>query len=324
MNIMEQQMISAKATLEEELILAKWHEWTEPQQSFKVLFECLERTHKRVRSACWGDRMRLAACDALFREAQAGVLLAQESLAAVRATVHMEAEEAQTPPAAESGTDWVQIILLAISAVLALISFVKTVLITNIILGVLAVLCILMALLREGRNIQWNAFLLKLLSPLVKRLHCQWLAKPFTVLAQEKPAAKQFVAAAPNAATSVSIEIKHDQLKDVCMRQMDVIDSNLMLFKVQAVTKDDDGTLLSLVRTMIQEKYVNDDAYPEAVAVELQQYLDDNGLTLLDYAPEHAQHFQTQPMDETFTIFPAILDKNGHRIEYGMAGVQEN
>lgn len=108
------------------------------------------------------------------------------------------------------------------------------------------------------------------------------------------------------------------------MRQMDVIDSNLMLFKVQAVTKDDDGTLLSLVRTMIQEKYVNDDAYPEAVAVELQQYLDDNGLTLLDYAPEHAQHFQTQPMDETFTIFPAILDKNGHRIEYGMAGVQEN
>lgn len=323
---MEQKIISAKAAFDDELTLSKWHHIKDPQQSIKVLVECLERTHKRVRSACWGDRMRLAACDALFREAQAGVMLTQEALHSIGATVSTApvAVEAPEPKQAESA-DWIQLTLLTLSSVFALISFVKSEYLTNILLGVAAVLCILMALLREGRSIHWEgplAHIAKWLSrfALWKRLGemCKRL------LPAKKPLPSPAVRTAPPKQTvQVSVHLDAEKIKAACLHQMEVIDSNLMLFSEPSSAQDTKGSLLSLVRTMIQEQYVTPNAYPGAVSDELQRYLQDNGLILVDYSPEQAHLFQTQPMDETFTIFPAILDRDGRLMEYGMAGVQE-
>ena len=51
-------------------------------------------------------------------------------------------------------------------------------------------------------------------------------------------------------------------LEEECLRQMDVIDSNLGLFHDPAQQKDDNGSLLPLVRMILQEKYACEGTFP--------------------------------------------------------------
>ena len=62
--------------------------------------------------------------------------------------------------------------------------------------------------------------------------------------------------------------------------------------------------------------------FMETSVEDWKRYLDINGIQLMDYSEDTAHLFQTQPMDETFTIFPAVI-KDGNLEEYGRAGVKE-
>lgn len=339
---MSQMILSAKKTLDEELSLAQWASIQDPKKSLPVLYDCVDRTHKRVRSACWGDKVRLNACDALFKQAQAGISLAQDALDTINATVNLPHQ-----PPARDGADWPQIILLILSAVLGLICFVRSAFIINILLGVAAVLCMLLALLRECRKILWQGMAINLLTKAARLLRWKWLGRQIEKLIR-KCGETEAAAAVPQLTATVTVTMNTQDVYAACMDQMEIIDSNLPLFTTPDVSSDEKGALLSLVYTMIQEQYASEGIYPEHMPAEvldylktnalqyvraemypatvttaLQKYLQENNLTLVDYSPEHEQLFQTQTMDETFTIMPAIL-KNGHLLEYGAAGVQEN
>lgn len=310
--MMQNYFPNACTILSGELKAARWHNLTDPEKIFDVLDSCMDSTYKQVRSACWGDKVRTMACDVLFREAQVSIDLARSSLDAMTVTV----SPAPQASVREKKTDWVQPILLLLGAVLVLLGSVGFNMIRTL-LGVLAAMCILSALMREMQKLMQNGAGMKLVRMAAKLLKkeklLQWAEKLFPAH-DPKPQTNQ---------TALSIELDAAELEAACLQQMNVIDSNLALFFNPVQQKDDGGNLLPLARTILQEKYASPDALPESIEMEVEQYLRANDLRAIEYDPQHAAMFQTQPMDETFTIFPAIVDGNGCLIEYGVAGVQE-
>lgn len=303
---------NARTILSEELKLAHWHDLTDPQKIFEVLDSCMDRTYKQVRSACWGNKVRTIACDVLFKEAQTSVALARSSMEALTVSRVSATEK----DGRENSPDWIQPILLLLGTVLVMVSSIHGLNIFRILLGVLAALCILVALLREIQRLLSGGIGVKILNIATKLLKKSKLLKLIQKGVDLKP--KQ------SAAVKFVLDMNAAALEEECLRQMDVIDSNLGLFHDPVQQKDDTGTLLPLVRTILQEKYACEDAFPESVEAELAQYLHANDLHAVDYDEQHASFFQTQPMDETFTIFPAIVDGKGCVIEHGIAGVRED
>lgn len=300
---------NARAILSEELEYAHWYDLTEPQKIFDTLEACMDCTYKKVRSACWGDHTRTIACDVLFKEAQISVALARTSMEAMCLARNPEIEKK------EKATDWIQPVLLIAAAVLVLIGCIHGLNLLQIFLGAMGALCVLAALMREIRRLMRSSGMAETLLHLAQKLFkkkkwLKWLEKH---AASKQPAEEKY-----------TLTMNAVALKDDCLRQMDVIDSNLCLFHDAVQPKDDDGTLMPLVRSLLQEKYASVEPFPESLDVELTQYLHDKDLHPVEYDEQHAYLFQTQPMDETFTIFPAILDGEGCMIEPGVAGVKED
>lgn len=303
-------MPSAHVILAEELKLAGFHNLTEPRAICDAMEACIERTYKQVRSACWGNRMRTIACDVLFREAQ-------QSAAALRAA--LEGVTVNLPAPENCGArkaDWLQPVLLLAGAALGLLGSVRSFNVISILLGVGAALCILAALLRELQRAFADGAGIKLARIIARRLKLSKL-----LAFAEKHAAAQH--ASPAEAAQPSLALDAAALGTSLLQQMDVIDENLGLFRDEAQPADQSGALLPLMRAILQERCADPQSIPEPIAVELEQYMRANGLRAVEYDAAHASLFQTQPMDETFTIFPAILDGKGNIIEHGIAGVQE-
>jgi len=300
---------SAREILSEELKSAGWHEQTEPSKLFDTLDACMERTYEQVRSACWGNKMRTMVCDVLFREAQTSVDLARASVES------LSISRVSTQGKRENRPDWIQPTLLLLGAVLGLLGSIHGINFLRIFLGILGAMCVLGALIREFQRLLHSGIALKLLQAMAKLLKkAKWL-KLLLKRIDAKPRQE--------AQSEMMVEMNAEALEEICLRQMDVIDSNLGLFHDPAQQKDQGGMLLPLAQILLQEKYARGDVFPEAVEAELMQYLRANSLRIVDYDAQHASFFQTQPMEETFTIYPAILDGEGRVVEYGVAGVRE-
>lgn len=303
---------NARDILYEELKRARWHDLTDPQKIFEALDSCMDRTYQQVRGACWGNRVRTIACDVLFKEARTGVALARASMEALTVSRVSAAEGA----GGEKAQDWVQPILLLLGAALALASGLYGLNIFRTLLGVLAALCILAALMRELHRLMRGGIAAKLLYRAAGLFgKTKWL----------KPIRKD-IDMTPKRADKAEfvLELNTAALEKACLEQMEVIDANLELFRDPAAQQDDRGTLLPLARTLLQAKYARGAAFPKSVEAELARHLHDNDLHLLEYDKQHASLFQTQPMDETFTIFPAVVDGKGRVVEQGIAGVCED
>ncbi len=319
-------MPKAQDVLRAELAKSGVHKLEDPAQVADALNACLEAAYQQLRSACAGDQTRTRACDTLFREAKEGLNLARAAAAAVQAEVD---ETASLPETAEEQVDWIQPLLLLAAALLALAGSVRGLNVLSVLnllnllptlMGLLAVLCILAALMREAAWMFGSGKLAALLLRLAKKKRkLQWLAKAAGLI--KKAPAKG--PAAPAVKMAVTKTIDPAALTEALMKQMAVIDSNLPLFSDPVQQADAGQELLPMVRAMLQEKYAARCTYPEAVEVQLQQYLAANGLICVEYAEEQAHLFQTQPMAETFTIYPAIIDREGRIVEQGFAGVKE-
>ena len=298
---------NARTILAEELKHAQWQDLTDPQRIFEVLDSCMDRTYKQIRSACWGNKVRTIACDVLFKEAQMSVVFARSSMEALTVS---ETEKAGR----ENSLDWIQPLLLLLGTALVLASSVHVLNIFRIITGVLASLCVGIALLREIQRLLSSdicAKILNMAARLFKKSKLLKLIQKNVDLKLKQSTEVKFV-----------LDMNAAALEEECLRQMDVIDSNLGLFHDPAQQKDDNGSLLPLVRMILQEKYACEGTFPESVEAELERYLYANDLHAIDYDEQHASFFQTQPMDETFTIFPALLNGKGYVIERGIAGVR--
>lgn len=302
----------ARVLLEESLAQEKWEKLTEPKAILRVLDGCVEETHMGVRSACYGNHVRTMACDALFKEAKAGIALscrAQEALCVSSAAP-------AAVPAQEEKVDFVQLILLLVGAVLALWGCVGGLNILKTIVGLVGAVCIIGALLREAQRCLTGKCILKVVGFAAKLFRKEKWLKAVEKWAG-KPAAKQNV---PQEAP-LYFRLDAAELKEACLHQMDIIDANLPLFDDPEKPQGDDGSLAALAELLLQEKY--DGGISEELAEMLDQYMRARKLQVVEYSPEHAKLFHTQPMDETFTISPAILDENGKIISYGVAGVRE-
>jgi len=308
------QFPKAKDILDKELRLSGWHSLTNPTDIFDTLEICVNNTYKHIRSACWGDNVRTMACDALFKEAQAGIRAARKGIESVSFSAVNNTEKAP----AKSKTDWFQPVLLVISAILVLWCCIRSRKLLSIAIGVFAVIVIISALMREIQRFIQSGGPMKIVRFLASMFRLEKL------LARAENALSKMAEADPKpeaAPMRTKMDIMH--LEKECMKQMDIIDSNLVLFNDPVVVSSDEAALSSLVRILIQEKYTGSDSLPDSVKTVLAQHLQAHGLKVVEYSAESAHLFQTQPMDETFTIFPAILDKDGSVIEYGLAGVCE-
>lgn len=134
---------NARLILSEELKSAHWHVLTDPQKVFDMLDSCIDRTYKRMRSACWGDKIRTVVCDVMFKEVQASVALARSSMEALSVLHAFDTEKK------EKETDWLQPILLLAAAALVLIGGVYGINLLRVLLSTLGALCVLLAFMRE-------------------------------------------------------------------------------------------------------------------------------------------------------------------------------
>lgn len=299
-------ILQAKEIFQKELKQQNSPALLTPQQCADVLDACLERTYKQVRNGCLGDTVRINACDTLFKEARESVNLLSASLnAAVVPSVTQQAAPA---------TDVIQLALLMAGALLAVLSC-GSVKIFSVLLGAAAAVCVIAALLREARRQALDGALIgmacKALRKFKRKKAAEELekryAKPAQTVLQSAPA----------------LQLKVADLAAACIRQMKIIDENLGLFSSEGQAKDQNHTLLPLVRTLLAEQYADRKAVPASVQKETEQYLRANGLRTVDYDSAHGHLFVIQSMDETFTMYPAILDEKGKLLERGMAGVKE-
>lgn len=302
----ERKIPKAKEIFQKELRQEHSQALLTPQQCADVLDACLERTYKQVRSNCLGDTVRIMACDTLFKEARESVSLLSTSLN----TVVVPSVTQQAAPA----TDVIQLALLLAGALLAVLSC-GGVKIFSVLLGSAAAVCVIAALLREARKQALEGAFIGIACKVLRKFKCKTkadelekrYARPVQSMSQCAPA----------------LQLKTQNLEAACIRQMEIIDENLGLFSSENQAKDQDYTLLPLVRTLLAEQYADRKAVPASVQKETEQYLRANGLRTVDYDSAHGHLFDIQPMDETFTMFPAILDEKGQLLERGMAGVKE-
>lgn len=314
---------SARDILLKELETANWRQIDTPQKVLHTVHNCMENVRIQMVSACWGNKARTDACNTLFREAQAGVALAIDSIAAVRAEQLEDISfPMQTEKSASSSKDYVQFVLLVAGAICIMLGGSFSLSIRKMIFGAMGSLFVIVALMREARrtlDIDTIRFLLK---KVIRNKRMQKFADDIAVDHLNDSATDLSHKAVRT--LKVRAFIDHDSIEAACIEQMEIIDANLLLFTDDSQKVDDDGRMWPLVRILLQEKYAADHTLPPTVEAEMNRYIRNNDLTLLEYTAENAGHFQTQQMDETFTIFPAVLDKNGRIVEYGVAGVKED
>lgn len=302
----------ARTLLAEALKQEKWYGLTDPKMVLSVLDSCVEKTHKSVRGACWGNHVRTMACDALFREAKAGIAMNRRYQEILCVSEPVSAANA----AANEKADFVQPILLLVGAVFALWGSIGGMNIIKTLIGIAGGVCIIGALLREMQRCIADKFVMGLIRFGAKLFRKEkWLQRAEKWI--NKSAAKQET---PRSAPP-RFRLDPAVLEEVCLRQMDIIDENLAFFNDPEEVGNDDEALMPLAELLLQEKY--DGGISMELAEMLDQYLRARKLQVLEYDAEHAGLFHTQPMDETFTISPAILDENGKIISYGVAGVRE-
>ncbi len=296
----------AKKIFQEELKQENSQALLTPKQCADMLDACLECTYKQVRSGCLGDTVRMMACDTLFKEARESVSLLSTSLNAVI----VPSVTQQAAPA----MDVIQLVLLFAGALLAVLSC-GSVKIFSVLLSAAAAVCVIAALLREARRQALEGALIGITCKLLRKLKCRKGAAALE---------KRYAKPAPSVPQSAPVlQVRAEELEAACIRQMEIIDQNLGLFSSASQAKDQDRALLPLVCTLLQEQYADRDALPATVQKATEQYLRANGLRTVDYDSSHSHLFDIQPMDETFTMFPAILDEKGQLLERGMAGVKE-
>lgn len=307
-----------------------WMNETNPNLLFGGVRKAMENTRRIVANQCYGNQTRIDACNALFREAQAGVDLALQTLTSTQLTCVQPQQPVQQPAqqetegvTSEKMAPWLQLALVVGGFACCFLTSRKDLLL------VLAILLLGVASVLQAKHLLETVDIpgiLKFVAKIIPNKHVRkWVGNAIAKNASKKKAkAANTPAPAQTAAPTGQIQQQLDvqAIENACLAQLKLIEANLPIFLPPVVQKDDSEELWSLVRTMLQQRYADHVVYPQDVEEEIQRYLDINGIQLMDYSEDTAHLFQTQPMDETFTIFPAVI-KDGNLEEYGRAGVKE-
>ncbi len=297
----------------EESAANRWKEASGTEQQLDGMCDALENARKVVASRCYGDQTCIDASNALFQQVRAGLDTTRKALATLTLTrqASQEAQQKQSP--------WVLPALLAGAAVCCILSvsfrlgFLKSFM--AVLAAVLVAFALLKALLDIWHLVDLPALVRKVAGIIpVKKLR-KWVEKWAGTL--PGPAAVEKPGTAAMALDTAAME-------DSLTAQLMLIEQNLPMFTEQPQTVVHPGgdELWPLVRTMLQTKYTAGAVFPERVEEELESFLAGNGMSLVEYSAENAQLFTTQTMDETFTIFPAVL-KDGKVLERGRAAVAQ-
>ena len=289
-----------------------WQQESEPEKMLLGAREAMENTRVLAASSCFGNQPRIDASNAMFQVAKAGVEQTLQTVESMQLTAPQTAGGSD-----ESKPDWVQAALLLGAFLCCAFAFTAKLGILRSLLTILAAVMAGTALVREaGRLIRLLDLsgAVKLFAKTIrwKKLRT-WLEKQADGLRKKQQ---------PAAALPPQVRLDADAVGNACLAQMQLIGENLPLFNEveQNVIQPGGEELWPLVRTMVQRKYSEKAVYPEIVEDELNTFLAENKIQLVDYSPENAHFFTTQTMDETFTIFPAIL-RDGRMMEHGRAGV---
>lgn len=335
-----QAMQSAQDLFTAQLSHTAWQDAATGPQMLEALSAALAATHQQVRSQYPGDLVKLNACDALFRQARAGLAVTAAALAEPEqsAEAPVTADRPALPAKGKHAPNVlhaaVLAAMLALFVLLALLLRYTTAygtvelpayLFANALLALLLLMIGWELLFRIGRlrAVLDEEGMGGLVTRLGKALRLQWLAKlGASMSSRYRSSLAQWQFGAPVQVIEKPAVPQRDKLLQSCLELLRIIDSNLPLFAApqQAVQKADYSPLL---RALIQESYSNRGHMSAELLAMLNDQLRSNGWTLLDYAPEHEHLFTTQPMSETFTIFPAIMDEQQQLIETGFACVKE-
>lgn len=287
-----------------------WKELSGTEEQLTGAADALENTRKVVASRCYGDQTRIDASNAMFQQAKAGVDTARRTLFAAKLA---------QPKAPGQQSPWLTVALLAgtvvfsIFAVSVKLGFLKSFM--AVVAALLAGAALVMEVLRLWSTADLPGMLKKLVSFVPARKLRKWLEKSLENR-QKKAAEPETEQPAPEVVLDAPL------LEECLQSQLALIEQNLPTFTEQPQTVVHPGgdELWPLVRTMLQSRYTAGAAFPERVEDELENFLTGNGITLVDYSKENAHLFTTQQMDETFTIFPALI-KDGKVLERGRAAV---
>lgn len=333
------QQTDFKTIFAEESERSGWKKQREPQALLRALGETMENTRVRAAGACFGSQLRTDACNALFRAAGVGI----ETAAAAALGVRVEQDAVKTPEKTpevtlvvkeEKPADYLQPALLAAGFIACALTMNITLKKPLTLLSPIAALLLGVALVREVMEMKQSGALAGLVRIVLGK---GLIARKVIAVLQlepekEKPqpaakdAAKAEAKAAGETAQSARPVMDEKQIEKIdalCMKQMDLIAQNLPQEQQAPAQPDEERVLWPLVRTMLQKKYAEEMAFPADVEDELARYFRANGLSVYAYSEEHAALFKTQPMDETFTIFPAVVGQDGRIVEYGQACVKE-
>lgn len=306
-----------------------WRKETDPGKLFGGVRQAMENTRRIAANQCYGNQTRIDACNALFREAQAGVDLALQTLTSTQLTYVQPQQPVQQPAQQETEGDtsektapWLQLALLVGGFACCFLTTRKDLLL------VLAILLLGVATVLQAKHLLETVDIpgiLKFVAKIIPNKHVRkWVGNAIAKNESKKKNTKAAnIPATPSApAGQIQQQLDVQAIENACLAQLTLIEQNLPVFLPPVVQKDDSEELWSLVRTMLQQRYVDHAVYPQDVEEEIERYLDTNGIQLVDYSEDTAHLFQTQPMDETFTMFPAVV-KDGNLAEYGRAGVKE-
>lgn len=287
---------------------------TDPEKLFGGVREAMEQTRAKVSSQCFGNKNRIDACNALFREAQTGVELAKETLILTTFTQEVPGKPEGAEPQDVKKPEYLSLALLLAGFCCCFFALKFQLLLP------VALLAIGVALVLEGKKLLENmdfSSAVKLAMKLIpnKKLR-KWAEKVAAGTPQEENAKE------PAPTGEIRMTMDADAILKACLSQLAVIEQNLPIFQPPVIQKDQNEELWSLVRTLLQEKYAAHTVFPPAVENELEMYLEANEVELIDYSEDTAHLFHTQAMNETFTMFPAVI-RSGQLEEYGLAGVKE-
>ena len=328
----------------EESARSGWKDQTEPKALFVKLGETIENTRVRAAGLCFGSQLRTDVCNALFRCAAAG---AETAAAAALGVAVIPGKDRKQPAGKQKDkdqdekkttADFLQPALLGAGFVLSALTISVSLKRPLSLLSPFAALVLGVAFVREVQKMRAAGELAQLARVIIRKkkladtvIELLKLEKQPEQPAEaagaaeadktDAPEQKQQAIAQDPAARAVDAALI-EKLDALCLKQMAFIEQNLPVFEEAPAKPDEDQVLWPLVRTMLQKKYADETAFPEEVEDELSRYFRANGLSVYEYGEEHAALFKTQPMNETFTIFPAIVGQDGRIVEYGQACVK--